>query len=97
MSEYANSGVIFQCVYPYAVATNMTKIKRGNIFAPDPTYYANCALNTVGLEDETVGCLSHSIQNLILQSIPMSFRIYVVKLWCLQQREKYITKISKKD
>lgn len=52
----------FKSVHPYYVATKMSKIKKASWFAPDPNYYARSALNMVGIEMETVGCLSHAIQ-----------------------------------
>jgi len=94
-SEYQDSGVIFQCVYPGYVATKMSKIKRANFFAPDPDYYAKSALDTVGVENQTVGCLSHAIQYSLLQMVPSCLAVPQVTKFLLKQREKYLAKIAK--
>uniref|UniRef100_A0A915HLX6 Estradiol 17-beta-dehydrogenase 12 n=1 Tax=Romanomermis culicivorax TaxID=13658 RepID=A0A915HLX6_ROMCU len=95
-SEYSNSDVFFQCVYPYYVATNMSKIKRPSFFAPDADTYAKSALNTVGLESETNGCLAHSLQHLIYQVVPRFIYVYMSKKMMLETREKYLRKIGSK-
>jgi len=95
ISEYSDSGVIFQCVHPYYVATKMSKIKRPSFFAPDPNYYANSALNTVGIESQTVGCLSHAIQHALLQFLPTCVYIYLAKKQLIDVREKYLAKAAK--
>jgi len=95
ISEYLDSGIIFQCVHPYYVATKMSKVKRANFFAPDPDYYASSALDTVGNESETVGCLSHALQHSVLQFLPTCFYMGQAKKVLLKQREKYLAKAAK--
>jgi len=95
IGEYTGKGVVFQTVHPYYVATKMSKIKKASWFAPDPNYYANSALNTVGIENETTGCLSHSIQHAILELIPGCVFNYLSKKMCMQTREKYLAKAAK--
>jgi 17beta-estradiol 17-dehydrogenase / very-long-chain 3-oxoacyl-CoA reductase len=95
IGEYADKGIVFQSVHPYYVATKMSKIKRASWFAPDPTYYAQSALNTVGIENETTGCLSHAIQHAILELIPGCVFTYLSKKICMQTRQKYLAKAAK--
>jgi 17beta-estradiol 17-dehydrogenase / very-long-chain 3-oxoacyl-CoA reductase len=93
--EFRDKGIVFQSVHPYYVATKMSKIKKASWFAPDPNYYAQSALNTVGIELETVGCLSHAIQHAILQLIPECVYTFLTKKICLQTRQKYLAKAAK--
>jgi len=96
ISEYSDSGVIFQCVHPYFVATKMTEMKP-SFFAPDPDHYANSALDTVGNESQTVGCLSHAIQNAVAQSLPACVVIPILKKLNLARREELLAKAKAKS
>ena len=53
---------LLQVVLPYFVATKMSKIRKGNIFAPSPETYVCNALNTVGLQSRTFGYWFHAVQ-----------------------------------
>ena len=53
-----------QNVRPGIVATSMAKSEgiKPNLFVMSPEFFARSALNTLGIQRETNGCLSHAIQ-----------------------------------
>lgn len=63
--EYKGSGVEFQCLTPFYVATQMTgftnKLQRSWL-VPDASDFAKSAVNTLGYSQLTTGYLSHTIQ-----------------------------------
>ncbi|XP_075433806.1 very-long-chain 3-oxoacyl-CoA reductase-B-like [Ascaphus truei] len=61
--EYKSKGIIVQCVMPLLVSTNMTQRIGINVFVKSSDSFARDALNTVGYESRTSGCLSHSLQS----------------------------------
>jgi len=60
--EYENTGIFFQCVYPFFVATKLAKIRRATFFAPNPDTFAKSAVGTIGIQTETTGYLGHALQ-----------------------------------
>jgi 17beta-estradiol 17-dehydrogenase / very-long-chain 3-oxoacyl-CoA reductase len=64
--EYRSSGVTFQCLVPFYVATRMTRysstLSSPNLFIPTATEYARHALKTLGWSRETPGYWPHSVQ-----------------------------------
>lgn len=44
------------------VATKMSKVRVASLFVPTATEFARTAINTIGLVDETTGCLPHEVQ-----------------------------------
>nr|XP_002733503.1 PREDICTED: estradiol 17-beta-dehydrogenase 12-B-like [Saccoglossus kowalevskii] len=68
--EYASKGIIVQSVLPFFVTTKLSRIRHTSLFTPNPTQYVRSALGTVGLEQRTNGCLSHSIQGYINELAP---------------------------
>ncbi|KAK3591885.1 hypothetical protein CHS0354_005092 [Potamilus streckersoni] len=69
-TEYGSSGITFQCVMPFFVATNMTKIRKTSLFVPDASTYVQSALKTVGLEQETFGYFPHKMMGFGMQVLP---------------------------
>ncbi|KAM3963856.1 very-long-chain 3-oxoacyl-CoA reductase-like [Aphomia sociella] len=59
--EYADKGIVIQCICPGFVATNMSKIRRTTFFAPSPKAYVQSALSLVGTTSLTNGYFSHSL------------------------------------
>ncbi|XP_077986812.1 very-long-chain 3-oxoacyl-CoA reductase-like [Glandiceps talaboti] len=68
--EYESKGIIIQSVLPYFVTSKLSKIRRTSLFVPNPNQYVKSALNTVGLEQRTNGCLSHSLQGWFIEKMP---------------------------
>lgn len=60
--EFANTGIIIQTVVPMMVATKMAKVRKTSFFTPSPEKFAVEAVRSIGLADETTGCLAHQIQ-----------------------------------
>lgn len=68
--EYKDSGVTIQNITPLLVATNMTENPTTSFFTPDPSTFAESALNTIGLINQTTGCLAHQIQHELIHLFP---------------------------
>ncbi|PIO73931.1 oxidoreductase, short chain dehydrogenase/reductase family protein [Teladorsagia circumcincta] len=60
--EYANKGITVQTICPMTVATKMSKVRRTSFFVPNGETFARSAVRSIGLTDDTTGCLSHQIQ-----------------------------------
>ncbi|XP_022095037.1 very-long-chain 3-oxoacyl-CoA reductase-B-like [Acanthaster planci] len=69
-TEYGSRGIIFQSVLPFYVTTKLSKIRRSSMTVPTPTGFVRSALATLGLEDRTNGCLSHSLQGWFVEAVP---------------------------
>ncbi|XP_030377977.1 very-long-chain 3-oxoacyl-CoA reductase [Scaptodrosophila lebanonensis] len=65
-TEYKDHGLIIQSVQPGFVATNMSKIRKPNIFAPSPETYVKSALSTLGIATQTAGYLPHALLQLVI-------------------------------
>lgn len=59
-TEYADMGIIVQCISPGYIATNMSKIRNPTWMAPNPKTFAKCALETVGIQENTTGYFPHT-------------------------------------
>jgi len=91
-SEYADSGIIFQVVYPFYVATKMSGIRRKSFIAADPDEYAQSALDTVGVVDMTCGSLSHEVQGVLMKLFPSWLLTIGIKKALKDVREKFLRK-----
>ena len=64
--EYSGTGVAFQCLQPFYVATRMTSysstLSSPSLFIPSATTYARSALMTLGWSQRTTGYWPHTIQ-----------------------------------
>jgi short-subunit dehydrogenase len=72
--EYRSSGVTFQCLLPFYVATRMTQysstLSNPSLLIPTATTYARHALATLGWSKETPGYWPHSLQLWLSGLIP---------------------------
>ncbi|KAI6204177.1 hypothetical protein M3Y94_00642400 [Aphelenchoides besseyi] len=70
--EFADSKVTIQTVHPMFVETKMVKLIEPlpRIFGVTPEYFAHSAVRTIGLVDETCGCLWHDVQVAIAFYLP---------------------------
>ncbi|KAK5639085.1 hypothetical protein RI129_011577 [Pyrocoelia pectoralis] len=59
-TEYADMGIVVQCVSPGYVATNMSKIRNPTWMAPNPKTFVKYALETVGIQESTTGYFPHT-------------------------------------
>lgn len=48
------------------VATKMSKVRKSSLFVPTATEFVRSAVKSIGLVDETTGCLAHEAQCTIL-------------------------------
>jgi len=60
--EYASTNIVIQTVCPMMVATKMSKVRKSSLFVPTATQFARSAVKSIGLIDETTGCLVHEAQ-----------------------------------
>lgn len=60
--EYKSKGIIVQSVLPFFVTSKLSKIRRANLFVPDPTTFVKSALSIVGVESRTFGYAVHAVQ-----------------------------------
>ncbi|XP_075771512.1 very-long-chain 3-oxoacyl-CoA reductase-like isoform X2 [Pelodiscus sinensis] len=63
--EYRAQGIIVQSVLPLLVSTNMTHNICPSLYVKTADDFAREALNTVGISNQTSGCLSHYLQSLV--------------------------------
>uniref|UniRef100_A0AC34F689 Steroid dehydrogenase n=1 Tax=Panagrolaimus sp. ES5 TaxID=591445 RepID=A0AC34F689_9BILA len=77
-NEYANSGITIQTLCPAYVSTNMSKVKV-SLFALSTSAYVESAIRTIGIVDETTGCIQHQIQTIAF-GLPEPLMIYFAKL-----------------
>ncbi|ELU03062.1 hypothetical protein CAPTEDRAFT_167281 [Capitella teleta] len=72
--EYSASGVAFQCLQPFYVATRMTSysatLSSPSLFIPSATTYARNALMTLGWSQRTTGYWPHTIQFWLTSLMP---------------------------
>ncbi|KRX40456.1 Very-long-chain 3-oxooacyl-coA reductase, partial [Trichinella murrelli] len=97
IEEYRDSGLIFQCVSPFYVCSKMSKMNRPSFFVPDSSTFARSALNTVGLEEFTCGCLSHAILVSLINLIHPSILASSVTKRMKKARAKFLRNKGKKD
>ena len=64
--EYRNSGVTFQCLMPFYVATRMTSysstLSKASVLIPSARTYVQHALSTLGWTSRTSGYWPHTVQ-----------------------------------
>ncbi|XP_060561787.1 very-long-chain 3-oxoacyl-CoA reductase-like isoform X2 [Ruditapes philippinarum] len=68
--EYASKGITVQCVNPYFVCSNMSKVRKPSMFIPSAKTYVCSALNTVGISSVTNGYWVHSLTHLVVKTLP---------------------------
>ena len=61
-AELKPMGVTIQTVHPGWVVTNMSKLRKSTMTAPDPDTFAKSVFNTLGLDSRTSGYWFHKIQ-----------------------------------
>ena len=82
-AEYEHQGIIIQSVLPGPVATKMTNIKNGNLFATEPKSYVSSAIKTVGFAEYTTGYFPHS---LMVLAAKFSFFVFPTMLKNFQRK-----------
>ncbi|CAD5223307.1 unnamed protein product [Bursaphelenchus okinawaensis] len=86
--EYSDSSVTIQTLVPFMVDTKMAaNFKYDNMpeaFKPDAVKFVKSAVRTIGLVDETTGCLFHQVQKEILTGF--------IPTWVVQAGSKRFAK-----
>ncbi|XP_067828330.1 very-long-chain 3-oxoacyl-CoA reductase-like isoform X2 [Heptranchias perlo] len=86
-----------KCVLPLLVSTNMTRMET-SIFVKQADDYVREALNTVGIREQTNGCLAHAVQHFFFEMLCPGWlqltQVYInnFKRYCEKRRpllEKY--------
>ncbi|XP_055327234.1 very-long-chain 3-oxoacyl-CoA reductase-like [Paramacrobiotus metropolitanus] len=94
--EYEDQGIISQVIMPYVVATNMSGMKKTNLFILESESYARSCLNSVGFLPRTNGHPSHCIQNWLGSMIPYFLRARLMRSMMEKWRDMSIAKLKKK-
>ncbi|XP_062924943.1 17-beta-hydroxysteroid dehydrogenase type 3 isoform X2 [Mobula hypostoma] len=68
-AEYGSKDVIIQCVMPYGVASQMSKVDPG-LTIQSAEQFARESLNCALLGDRSSGCLMHELQAICFRAIP---------------------------
>ncbi|XP_026314274.1 very-long-chain 3-oxoacyl-CoA reductase [Hyposmocoma kahamanoa] len=93
--EYSKKGIIFQCVLPGFVCSNMSGIRRSTILAPTAKTYVKSAIGHVGIVSKTVGYLPHAVFFLVVNTIygtSKAFGIWLVTRTMENSRRKALKK-----
>lgn len=91
--EYADTGIIVQTVCPMMVATKLAKVRKASFFTPTPEKFAYEAVRSIGLIEETTGCLAHQIQaEIMFGYVPTFFLNKFMKDNSLQTRKRALKK-----
>ncbi|XP_078524740.1 inactive hydroxysteroid dehydrogenase-like protein 1 [Lissotriton helveticus] len=96
--EYASKGIFVQSLTPMYVATNMTAFS-GTLcnspwLVPSASVYACHAVSTLGISTRTTGYWSHSIQLLILRSMPEWLFVCGANIWNNILRKEALSRIA---
>lgn len=94
--EYASKGIIVQSLNPYFVSTKLSGM-RPSLIAPKPSKFVADALNTLGSQQVTNGCLLHNIQGWITESIPEFLMDRINFGVLMKARAKCIARLKKKQ
>jgi len=96
-SEVASQGVLVQTVLPFYVATKMSKIRNTSLFVPNPKSYVNSALNLLGVEQRTNGCMSHAVQSWAMDLVPEWIKLYLTTNVLKSTRKRALAKLGKSN
>lgn len=96
--EYASKGIFVQSLTPMYVATNMAAFS-GTLcsspwLVPSAAVYARHAVSTLGISTRTTGYWSHSIQLLILRSMPEWLFVRGANIWNNILRKEALSRIA---
>jgi 17beta-estradiol 17-dehydrogenase / very-long-chain 3-oxoacyl-CoA reductase len=95
-SEYADSGVIIQGVYPFYVATKMSGVK-SSFWNATPEEFAISALDTIGVVDFTCGYFAHEILGIVMNLVPSFLLTVVLKKALKDTRGRFLRKEQKQQ
>ncbi|XP_072115578.1 very-long-chain 3-oxoacyl-CoA reductase-B-like [Mobula birostris] len=100
--EYKSQGIITQCVMPLLVSTHLTHDMDTNLLVRQADDYVQEALNTVGITDQTRGCISHALQHWFIDSLfPGRYRLSQFGLNVMkkltEKRKTWLEKQKKKS
>uniref|UniRef100_A0A0K0FTM4 Estradiol 17-beta-dehydrogenase 12 (inferred by orthology to a human protein) n=1 Tax=Strongyloides venezuelensis TaxID=75913 RepID=A0A0K0FTM4_STRVS len=91
--EYADTGLIIQCLCPLLIVTKMSKAETTSIFSPYPNEYVKSAIKTIGNANETTGYLPHQLQAESSNLIP-SFIMDIISKYYNAHIRSYMKKYS---
>ncbi|KAK6054462.1 oxidoreductase, short chain dehydrogenase/reductase family protein, partial [Cooperia oncophora] len=93
--EYASKGIIVQTVCPMTVATKMSKVRKTSFFVPNGEMFAKSAIRSIGLSDDTTGCLSHQIESEASQFAPPPILDRIIYNFSMSLRQAALKKRAK--
>ena len=59
---------------PFFVATPGTGFEHSNFFIADAATYVKSLVATIGIQENTYGCISHAIQVSLLLVVPLLYK-----------------------
>ncbi|KAH9636997.1 hypothetical protein HF086_016279 [Spodoptera exigua] len=96
--EYYMKNILFQCVMPGFVCSNMSGIRRSSLFAPTAKTFVKSALSLVAVEKRTAGYYPHEffVDCLnILVTASYNFGVWIVTRSMKNSRLKCLKKMKK--
>lgn len=95
--EYSKSGIKSQVVYPYFVATKLSKLRPNGLMVPSAEQYAQQMVNAIGLSKSMSGFWFHEIFLAITSILPKWFVVMQTKKMMDATRRRWERKQAKKD
>ncbi|CAG5120646.1 unnamed protein product [Candidula unifasciata] len=98
--EYRHTGVTFQCLIPFYVATNMTgyseNLSKTGILIPNAVTYARSAVTTLGKSACTTGYFPHTLQLWIANIVPLWLWMWGSEKLNNSLRKEALNRLAKK-
>ncbi|XP_048427564.1 very-long-chain 3-oxoacyl-CoA reductase 1-like [Pyrus x bretschneideri] len=85
--EYKQHGIDIQCQIPMFVATKLTMVKATPFFFPSPETYGKASMRWIGYEHHCSPYWGHSVQWLIVRTLPDAFVTAVCFWYTLRLRK----------
>ncbi|XP_078527533.1 inactive hydroxysteroid dehydrogenase-like protein 1 [Lissotriton helveticus] len=93
--EYASSGIFFQCITPYFIATDMTsfssRLHNSPWLVPSDDVFCRHAVSTIGLSTRTAGYWIHHLAVLLKLWMPECLWVFIIKNVLLSLRREALT------
>jgi short-subunit dehydrogenase len=96
--EYSSTKIVFQTICPMLVITKMSDCAQDNYpkcLAVTPAQFARQAVRSIGLIDDTTGCLNHQLQySFFYKLFPKWFLDLGSRKNCEESRRRALAKLT---
>ncbi|XP_069072326.1 inactive hydroxysteroid dehydrogenase-like protein 1 [Pleurodeles waltl] len=96
--EYGSSGIFFQCITPYFIATDMTsfssRLHNLPLLVPSDDVFCRHAVPTLGLSTRTAGYWIHHLTVLLQRCMPEWLCVFIIKHMLLYFRKEALSRIQ---